>query len=318
MKTCQDWELDISAYLDGALSGEEQSALLSHLGGCPACQQYLDDQLAIREALRALESLPAPAGLAERVMEQVRESTQSPPKTRKATVRFPRWQRWAALAACCAVVALGVWRFQGGGEDASADTAAPLLQSAAQEAAPELRFFGADAGGAAPASEPAGSPAEGRAEEDGAPAGTPEAALCDEANASAGGGASAQKASSEASVTLEEARERFGHALADCRDSRFLYCTLETGEDGRYTRAVYVFTFGEIAVVDQAAALLPDTGEWDLLTWGGRELRLRGGEAETTLLHQPSGEEGLAYLARFDGSAEREDVAALLLALEIA
>lgn len=317
MKTCQDWELDISAYLDGALSGEEQSALLSHLGGCPICQQYLDDQLAIREALRALESLPAPAGLAERVMEQVREST--PRETaRKAAVRFPRWQRWAALAACCAVAALGVWRFQGGGESASMDTAAPLLQSAAQEAAPELRFFGADAGGAAPASEPAGSPAEGRAEEDGAPAGTPEAALCDEADASAGGGVSAQKASSEASVTLEEARERFGHALADCGDSRFLYCTLETGEDGQYTRAVYVFTFGEIAVVDQAAAPLPDAGEWDSLAWDGRELRLHSAETETTLLHQPSGEEGLAYLARFDGSAEREDVAALLLALEIA
>lgn len=311
MNTCQDWALDISAYLDGALSGEEQSALLTHIGGCPACRQYLDDQLAIREALRALESVPAPAGLAERVMEQVRESPQSPPKARRTTVRFPRWQRWAALAACCAVAALGVWRFQGVGKDASADAPAPLLQAAPQETPPEPRA----AAGAAPQSElpdEGGQPAE-----DGAPADIPEAALWNEAEVSVRDGVSTQKAASEASVTLEEARERFGHALADCRDSRFLYCTLETGEDGRYTRAVYVFTFGEVAVVDQAEAPLPDTGEWDSLAWDGRELRLHSAEAETVLLHQPSGEEGLAYLARFDGSAEREDVAALLLALEI-
>lgn len=313
MSSCAVYEALVSAYLDGALSPEEQTVLADHMESCPACRRYFDDQVAIHEALLSLGSVPAPADLAERVMAQVRESGQS----RRKTVRFPRWGQWAALAACCAVAVLGVWRFQGGEENASADAAAPLLQSAAQEAEPELRFFGAAVGGAVPASEPPGSPAESRAEEDGAQADTPEAALCDGANASAEDGAGEQKAAPAVSVTLEEAREQFGHALADCEDSRFLYCTLETGADGRYTRAVYVFTFGEIAVIDQAAEPLPDAGEWDTLTWDGRELRVHSAETETTLFHQPAGEEGLAYLARFDGSAERDDVAALLLALEI-
>ena len=96
-----------------------------------------------------------------------------------------------------------------------------------------------------------------------------------------------------------------------------MYCTLEAGEDGRYTRAVYVFTFGEIAVIDQDLAPLPDAGEWEDASWEGRDLRTRDAPAGTDLLYQPSGGEGLAYLASYDDSLAYSDAAALLLSLEI-
>ena len=80
---------------------------------------------------------------------------------------------------------------------------------------------------------------------------------------------------------------------------------------------VYVFTFGEIAVIDQDLAPLPDAGEWEDASWEGQDLRTRDAPAGTDLLYQPSGGEGLAYLASYDDSLAYSDAAALLLSLEI-
>ena len=301
MSSCAAYEALVSAYLDGALSPEERTALAEHMESCRACRQYFDDQVALHEALLSLEDVPAPADLAERVMAQVRLSAPAKGKT----LSLPRWGRWAALAACCAVAALGLWRVQSTG---GANQAVPMLQPPAAVSQDKAEAERHDEGGVPQAEAALTVPEAASAAQE-----PQEALLADEAER---GGGPLRAAAAE-SLTLEEASEGFGRSLAACGDSRFLYCTLEAGEDGRYTRAVYVFTFGEIAVIDQDLAPLPDAGEWEDASWEGRDLRTRDAPAGTDLLYQPSGGEGLAYLASYDDSLAYSDAAALLLSLEI-
>ena len=109
MGACEAYRDRISAYLDGELTGEERRELLAHLEICGDCRMCLDSELAIREALAGLET-PAPEGFEARVMEKIRAESGDAPEEKVAA--FPGWRRWAALAACCAVVCLGIF---GGG-----------------------------------------------------------------------------------------------------------------------------------------------------------------------------------------------------------
>lgn len=112
MRTCEEYEALISAFIDGALDEESRAELMEHMAQCPACRAYFEDQAAIHDALEGLEA-QAPAGFTARVMEQAE----------KKTVAFPYWRRFAAMAACCALVALaGFWAF-GGRPDAGNVTA---------------------------------------------------------------------------------------------------------------------------------------------------------------------------------------------------
>lgn len=109
MENCIEHQERISALLDGQLPEQERQTLLAHLAECPACQMYLDDQLAIQAALTSLEA-PAPAGFADTVMARVAQTAQNSPadgKPAKKVIPFPHWRRWAAVAACCALVLLG-------------------------------------------------------------------------------------------------------------------------------------------------------------------------------------------------------------------
>lgn len=106
MRNCQEYEALISALLDGALEEHERRELEEHLACCPDCQRYLTDLREMRSAWEGLD-VPAPAGFAGRVMEQVRATAQDAPE--RKVIRLPHWRRWAAMAACCALVLLGVW-----------------------------------------------------------------------------------------------------------------------------------------------------------------------------------------------------------------
>lgn len=134
MKSCEEYEALISAFLDGELSEAERSELSEHLPACPACQRYFDDLVAIHDALEQ-EEVPVPEGFAEAVMARVGETPQE--KAKSKVIRFPRWRRWAALAACCAIAAAGLWSARTGGVKTAsrmaADSAPERKQSAAQE-----------------------------------------------------------------------------------------------------------------------------------------------------------------------------------------
>lgn len=106
MKTCEEYEALISDFLDGELSAEDRAEVAEHLASCPACQQYFDDLVAIHDAFDQIGEVPVPEGFAEQVMARVHET---PRAEEKKIILLPHWKRWAALAACCAIAALGLW-----------------------------------------------------------------------------------------------------------------------------------------------------------------------------------------------------------------
>lgn len=53
----------ISAYLDGELTGNEQSQLVAHLGACGKCSAELEELQRVRSAVRSLPVLDLPRGI---------------------------------------------------------------------------------------------------------------------------------------------------------------------------------------------------------------------------------------------------------------
>lgn len=123
MKNCERYELLASLVLDGEASGAEQAELAEHLESCPACRAYFEDIQQIHTGF-IQEEISVPEGFAGRVMDRVRRTEQDrPEEEQKKVVQFPRWKRWTALAACCAVAVLSVWAVRGAG-GVKGDTAA--------------------------------------------------------------------------------------------------------------------------------------------------------------------------------------------------
>jgi len=48
MKTCSEYELAISCYVDGELDSADASGLFRHLGDCESCRLFLDTSIHIR------------------------------------------------------------------------------------------------------------------------------------------------------------------------------------------------------------------------------------------------------------------------------
>ena len=131
MKPCEEYEVWISAFLDGELSGEDRAELMEHMAACRSCQRYFDDLVAIHDALDQ-EEVPVPEGFAEQVMARVGETAQETPRR---SIPFPRWRQWTALAACCALAVLGLWSFRSArGDRTVQDAALASMPYAAQEA----------------------------------------------------------------------------------------------------------------------------------------------------------------------------------------
>lgn len=129
MRTCMEYEDWISAWIDGVLEEVARLELTEHMASCPRCQAYFDDQIALHDALEHMDAA-APPGFTAAVMERVR--AEAAPE-RRAPIPFPHWRRWAALAACCALAAIGAWTLDGAGlsQGKAARTAAdqPALAS---------------------------------------------------------------------------------------------------------------------------------------------------------------------------------------------
>lgn len=151
MGPCEEYLERIGACLDGELDGAERRALMEHLAVCAACREYFEDQLAIQEALSGLEA-PAPEGFAARVMERVRAEETPAAEPERRTILFPGWRRWAAMAACCAVVCLGIFGSglfsgQSGPAEQTKQPAAAQTRTAGPEAVPAAEPEEAAAGG---------------------------------------------------------------------------------------------------------------------------------------------------------------------------
>lgn len=153
MRTCVEYEDMISAFIDGALAERDRAALMEHMAACPACQEYFDQQIALHDALLAdAESIRPPEDFASDVMAHVRFTPQE--KRKKPAVH---WQRWAALAACCAIAALALWRGGAGSRQVNvARDAADACPAAVEDQEETVR---------AAKEEPAASPPEAVPEE---------------------------------------------------------------------------------------------------------------------------------------------------------
>ena len=134
MLVCEQYETRISALIDDELTSEDRTDVLKHLSQCPACRAYWEQLLLVRDAIRNPEHA-APAGFADAVMARVRETEQDRPlAAEKKVLRFPGWKRYAGLAACCAVVLLGIFAMDflpgmvsGGADECARNGAAPQM-----------------------------------------------------------------------------------------------------------------------------------------------------------------------------------------------
>lgn len=125
MLSCDNYKALISALIDDEISDADRVSLMAHLVECEECRLYWEDQIAIHEAVADLTAA-APAGFTESVMARVRVTKQE--QVRKV-ISFPK--RFAGLAACCAVVILGIFAANHGmltmDDFATADSAAPEM-----------------------------------------------------------------------------------------------------------------------------------------------------------------------------------------------
>ena len=85
MKPCEEYEVWISAFLDGELSGEDRSELMQHMAVCQTCQRYFDDLVAVHDALEQ-EEVPVPEGFGPQLMARVRETEQEKPRSEERRV----------------------------------------------------------------------------------------------------------------------------------------------------------------------------------------------------------------------------------------
>ncbi|RII11216.1 Anti-sigma-K factor RskA [Streptomyces sp. YIM 130001] len=135
------------AYVLHALSPAERDRFEGHLADCEACAQEVAELAATAQRLGLAVAAPPPAELRTRVLQQITNVRQEPPRL-PARARVRAWTKSAprlALAAClAAAVALGgvaVWQHQSA-EDAR-DRARRVEQQAAELtavlAAPDAR-----------------------------------------------------------------------------------------------------------------------------------------------------------------------------------
>lgn len=102
-----DHQLTGAVALD-AVGPTERKRFERHLGDCSACTQELYELQETAALLSRASATPPPAGLRERVLDEVARTRQLPPPTRVTTVdRSPR-RRVAAAAAIAAVLLLAV------------------------------------------------------------------------------------------------------------------------------------------------------------------------------------------------------------------
>src|SRR5438128_10900293 len=139
------WTEQLSDYVDGELSADEQRRLEVHLATCADCTSVLSGLREVAMTARTLASQPPPVDLWPGIEARIgarRASSMGAPVTakraatrrglldwldRRFTITVP--QAAAAAAALAIVAGLGVWLMIGLGSSRPAATSAPSLAS---------------------------------------------------------------------------------------------------------------------------------------------------------------------------------------------
>ncbi|MBQ1242313.1 MAG: zf-HC2 domain-containing protein [Oscillospiraceae bacterium] len=138
MNCCKEYAQTISEYLDGALGENERAQLLEHLESCEGCRAYLAELAAMHDALAETGEVELPAGFHESVMAKVHAKA----RAKKLSV----WKRYAAVAACAAIVFAGALRLM---PDFGAKSAAPEAAAGGADMAMQVAESAAEAPAAA-------------------------------------------------------------------------------------------------------------------------------------------------------------------------
>lgn len=119
--SCRWTDERIEAWLDGDLAADEARRVAAHLADCAACAAALAAATAVRDGLRGLPSLDAPAALVERVKAGARERADGGAAVR-GPWRLPSRPRLVAeltLLAATLALALGLTLRPGTGTPAA-------------------------------------------------------------------------------------------------------------------------------------------------------------------------------------------------------
>ena len=113
--SCELTQRFVSGYLDGELDLVRTIEMETHLKNCTVCSRELENQQALRDALRRGSlAYAAPAALRERIQSSLNASTtRDVPKRTRSWTTLPIWQ-WAAAFAVLAVCSVTAWQFAAG------------------------------------------------------------------------------------------------------------------------------------------------------------------------------------------------------------
>jgi len=111
MKSCQEHESRISAWLDGEFDAERRLELLDHFARCPGCRRFYLEARALAGLVAGVGAAPAeplPADMWERIASRVDRHRAGRAVRRRPAV-------WMLRAAALLAVALGVgfWQLRG-------------------------------------------------------------------------------------------------------------------------------------------------------------------------------------------------------------
>lgn len=108
MRDCSEYDIMLSARLDGELSEDEERELEEHLASCPECRKYLRLLETVRDGLK--EDLPAPPEtLAQGIMYKVGL------EKKRGRLLYGAFGRWTAMAAVICIVIFGAVKLKESG-----------------------------------------------------------------------------------------------------------------------------------------------------------------------------------------------------------
>ncbi len=103
MKTCADYQVDVSALVDGELKGAELTEVVHHLAECRTCLKVFEQFQRLQETIEREVAMPQPPGKAWKAI-----SSQAAVKRVKFTPRrFPAVRAFAAAAVLAFAFLLG-------------------------------------------------------------------------------------------------------------------------------------------------------------------------------------------------------------------
>ena len=131
MASCEHYQQQISALLDGELPDSEREALQAHLRSCEACAAVCRDFQNLSKTMKETVGAP-PADLIHNVMTQITAEAADAASIQDERRKRRSWRGLAAMAACFALIAGAVF-FSGPDEIRSTLSAGIAFRSQAEE-----------------------------------------------------------------------------------------------------------------------------------------------------------------------------------------